>query len=894
MANFFYTVIIYPLVQIIEFAFMVFYSVFKVPGISVIGVSLAVSFLCLPLYIVAERWQQRERDTEKSLQPGIDRIKAVFKGDEQYMILSTYYKENHYHPMMALRSSFGLLIQIPFFIAAYNYLSTLSILKGQSFLFIHDMGTEDALFHIGSFPINVLPIAMTIINCIAGAIYTKGFKVKDKIQIYGMALLFLILLYKSPAGLVLYWTMNNLFSLIKNVFYKIKNPLKVLYIILCVCIFGIDYYLLFVHNGFMSKRIILAAVCTIFFFTPLFVKAVNNLLSGKLQPLVQNKKGRTALFVITCFALAMLTGFVIPSFIINSSVIEFSNIDGYGNPLSFLQNCLLQNIGLFVLWPLCIYFLFHDRIQSVLTVIFTFMLFAGLVDAFCFSGNYGSLSRMLVFSNNILTPPSQIFINLSVLIILFGLLLFILIKWNSKIMSSLTIVVLFAEIAICGIHGYQITKSYTNINANTMAEAKSITPVYHLSKQGKNVVVFMLDRAEAAYVKPIFDTYPDLAEAFDGFTFYTNTLSYNGHTLMGAPPLYGGYEYTPVEMNKRDTEKLIDKNNEALLLMPRIFSESAGYSAVVSDLSWANYRWIPDMTICDSYDIKGYNIERKYTSMWMSEHPDVVPKNVTSNTIKRNLSWFSIFKEVPLILRDSIYDDGNWCASNNNFADMQEFIDSYAQLEYLEKLTDFNPAKDNTFTCIMNETTHSDQELQAPDFTLVTKVTDKGPCAIANSQGYCGNVTVYKHLASWFDYLKKNGCYDNTRIILVSDHGIGTPEGQNLSFDSSWNLSFNPDHYHPILMVKDFNNNGAFAYDSRFMTNAEVPSLAFKDIVTDPLNPFTKKPITSRADDKAMGISLSDNWQPNSNSAYSFTINNSEWYSVYTDMTKPENWKKGK
>ena len=212
MLNFLYTVIIYPLIQLIEFAFMLFNNVFKNEGISVIGVSLAVSIGTLPLYIVAEHWQQVQRAIEKKLDPGIQRIKSVFKGDEQYMILTTFYRQNHYHPLMALRSSFGLLIQIPFFMAAYSFLSNLPVLQGRSFFFIKDMGQQDALFHIGSFPINVLPIAMTLINWVAGAIYTKGFKFKDKITIYGMALIFLVILYNSPAGLVVYWTMNNIFS----------------------------------------------------------------------------------------------------------------------------------------------------------------------------------------------------------------------------------------------------------------------------------------------------------------------------------------------------------------------------------------------------------------------------------------------------------------------------------------------------------------------------------------------------------------------------------------------------------------------------------------------------------------------------------------------------------
>ena len=108
MAHFLYTIIIYPLYQIIEFAFKFFGDVFKNTGISVIGVSMAVSILCLPLYIVAERWQQIERDTEKALEGGVKRIKSVFSGDEQYMMLSTYYRQHRYHPLMALRSSFGL------------------------------------------------------------------------------------------------------------------------------------------------------------------------------------------------------------------------------------------------------------------------------------------------------------------------------------------------------------------------------------------------------------------------------------------------------------------------------------------------------------------------------------------------------------------------------------------------------------------------------------------------------------------------------------------------------------------------------------------------------------------------------------------------------------------
>ena len=226
MNNLFYTIIIYPLYQIIEIVFRAIFEIFKIPGFSIIGVSAAVSIMCLPLYAIAEKWQTIERNTQKKLKPGIDRIKATFKGDEQYMILNTFYHQNHYHPLMSLRSSIGLLIQIPFFIAAYSFLSSCPEIQRCSFLWIENLANPDALLKIGAFQINVLPLLMTAINIFAGIIYTKGFSLREKLQIHIMAIVFLIILYQSPSGLVLYWTMNNVFSLIKNIFYKLKNLYK--------------------------------------------------------------------------------------------------------------------------------------------------------------------------------------------------------------------------------------------------------------------------------------------------------------------------------------------------------------------------------------------------------------------------------------------------------------------------------------------------------------------------------------------------------------------------------------------------------------------------------------------------------------------------------------------
>lgn len=897
MLNFLYTIIIYPLIQLIEFAFMLFNNVFKNEGISVIGVSLAVSIGTLPLYIVAEHWQQVQRDIEKKLDPGIQRIKSVFKGDEQYMILTTFYRQNHYHPLMALRSSFGLLIQIPFFMAAYSFLSNLPVLQGRSFFFINDMGQQDALFHIGSFPINILPIAMTLINWVAGAIYTKGFKFKDKMTIYGMALIFLVILYNSPAGLVVYWTMNNIFSLVKNIFYKIKNPLRALYIILVAAIVGLDCYLLFVHNGFLHKRLLMAAVFSAFLLTPLAVKFVNYLVKTAFQPLMTNSKARLSLFLTSAVALALLAGFVVPSFVINSSAVEFADIDGCGNPLGFLYNSTIQMIGLLVFWPCCIYFLFHQRIQTLISVFFATVLLIAMTDAFCFNGDYGNLSRLITFDSSITAAPlHQVLLNIFVILVVIAVPVVIL-KFNkTKVLSTLITIVTLAEFAITAVHAGQINSAYGHYKkelASNVKEAESVTPVYHLTKTGKNVFVFMFDRAQGAYVEPIFETFPELYDSYDGFTFYKNTASYNQGTLLGSPALFGGYEYTPAEMNKRSTEKLVDKQNEALLMLPRLFTEQADFTATVSDLSWANYSWIPDMTITDPYEkITGYNVERKYTGLWVKENPDKVKANITSSSIRRNLVWFSLFKFVPLFARDSVYDDGMWWSSDNQTTDIMEYLDYYSALAFMKRLTDFSSETDSYFT-IVNDTTHSGQKLQAPDFDPAMKITQKNPLELSSSDA---NIAMYKRIGEWLDYLKENGCYDNSRIIFVSDHGIGNPEGYSLSnYNGGIAGYYNPDHNHPILFMKDFNSHGKLKINNDFMTNADVPSMAVGGIISNPVNPFTKKEITTinPKEKKASGVVITHNWRPGGNGLYTFKVPEQDWYTIKENIFDVNNWEQG-
>lgn len=192
-------------------------------GLAIILLSLVVNITLIPIYLISDSWQAQERVIQERMRSKLDEIKLAFAGQERFMMTRMLYKINHYHPLMAARSSIGLLIQIPFFFAAYQLISNYDALNNVSFFIFSDLSKPDGLLSIGSWHINLMPFVMTAINLASAYVYASNLSKKDKIQVYVIAGIFLIVLYSMPVALVLYWTMNNVFSLVKNILYKPKE-----------------------------------------------------------------------------------------------------------------------------------------------------------------------------------------------------------------------------------------------------------------------------------------------------------------------------------------------------------------------------------------------------------------------------------------------------------------------------------------------------------------------------------------------------------------------------------------------------------------------------------------------------------------------------------------------
>ena len=150
------------------------------------------------------------------------------------------------------------------------------------------------------------------------------------------------------------------------------------------------------------------------------------------------------------------------------------------------------------------------------------------------------------------------------------------------------------------------------------------------------------------------------------------------------------------------------------------------------------------------------------------------------------------------------------------------------------------------------------------------------------------NMAAFQLLGDWFDYLRENGVYDNTRIIVVSDHGKDIHHYAELEVDGGALGKVNFERYMPLLMVKDFGSD-TYATSTEFMTNADVPTLALQDLVSDPTNPFTGKPINmdeKTAHDQMVIISSLFSTYENNGTTYL----PGGWASVKENTWDPENW----
>ena len=191
-------------------------------GITIILLTTLVKLVLWPLTTA----QVRSSKKMAALQKPIKELKERYGNNKQKIQVETMklFKQNRVNPAAGCLPIF---VQIPIFLGLYYMLRTASDLRFAHFLWINDLSLADTVWHLGKFPINILPVIMLI---------TMVFQMRmtpmpntdgtQKMMMRIMPAMFLFFCYNFPSGLVLYWTVQNLLTIVQQIIISRRSDMQ--------------------------------------------------------------------------------------------------------------------------------------------------------------------------------------------------------------------------------------------------------------------------------------------------------------------------------------------------------------------------------------------------------------------------------------------------------------------------------------------------------------------------------------------------------------------------------------------------------------------------------------------------------------------------------------------
>jgi len=179
-------------------------------GWTIIALTVIIKLVFFPLSAASYRSMAKM----KVVTPKMQSIRERYKNDPQKMnqAMMELYRTEKINP---LGGCLPILVQIPVFIALYWVLLASVEMRGAPWFYITDLAAPDRLFTIPGIdmPIGALPIIMAITMFIQTKLNpTPPDPVQAKIMLF-MPLVFSFMFFFFPAGLVLYWIVNNVLSI---------------------------------------------------------------------------------------------------------------------------------------------------------------------------------------------------------------------------------------------------------------------------------------------------------------------------------------------------------------------------------------------------------------------------------------------------------------------------------------------------------------------------------------------------------------------------------------------------------------------------------------------------------------------------------------------------------
>ena len=200
-------------------------------GISIIVLTILLRVVFLPLTVKSMKSMKGVQNKMKRLKPEIDAIKEKFKDDKSTQQAETMklYTSNNINPLSSLGGCLPLLIQFPVFIALYFALLYSIDLRHSSFLWVNDLSQPEHLFDVMGIPFRILPILMGVSWFLSQKLTpmtspgSETMEMQMKLMQF-MPIIFTVMFWGLPSGLILYWTVSNILSVGQQLYINRQVP----------------------------------------------------------------------------------------------------------------------------------------------------------------------------------------------------------------------------------------------------------------------------------------------------------------------------------------------------------------------------------------------------------------------------------------------------------------------------------------------------------------------------------------------------------------------------------------------------------------------------------------------------------------------------------------------
>jgi len=897
-----FELIIFPFYYIVEQLFLFGYRLTGNYGVAIILLSFGISLLLLPVFMLIEKGKKRNDTIKRKMKPVLDEIKRCYRGQERYYYIRTLHRQHGYNSFRALIPVLTLLLQIPFFIAAYQFLENYEPLTGQGFLMIGDLSEPDSL--LGR--INLLPILMTLVNLVTAYFYTKNGNGAERRQMLVIAGIFLVLLYNFPSGLVLYWTMNNVFSFFRlfithpEVFRKkasgkdSKGIMRSAEEFLARLRTGIVR--LEVHSRVYFSLLFLALYflvsgkyyfeednSTLLWFSiaaVLLLQAVGILyffrrgVSGKLRWYRLNSSLLMALFLLQStiaylflrngdasiqlfnisianeniqvddmiypgllFIVISLPAYfrlrkirvpgttAVPNAIFMLSAAYVAGFVTIWNPLQIYSSfpetfnfsaldLLIKNmpyLALLLLVAVTIFYFTPRRYRWILSAVALTAVAISFIHNAILPIDMGTLQENKFEKEQaLIVSPAFYLIEAIGIVILFGAAFYLLLgrKYVKQIIFGLAIlnmVVLFQ-----GLYSAATSGSFLE----SQAQMKQSSYQIEFSRTEKNVIYLIPDMFQGWAMHRMMNENPELKAQLEGFTWYPNALAVSRVTNTSVGPLLGGHSYAPDSLDL-DTEKTVEEKLSGALRDLSNTVRQQGYMFTTTHLPYTNV----ENEYIDTYLPSWHEDWDRYNSQLGIE--------VTKESNHILLMSTALFFSAPLAFKSKIYDNGQWLfLKGNKEGRITSTSLKHQFLRVLPYISRVGPDK-GSFVVIYSMVSHFPWSMTDEKGRMVTDVSP-----------YENNKWIIEQLSAWIRWMKQNDVYDNTRIVLVSDHGTHWRRfNRELDIDNPFyniNDESVPLKYmldlNPLILVKDFNARGPFSENRKFMSNMDAIDIALGNL----------------------------------------------------------------